>query len=92
MSLYDRDYMREGPPRSVTGMVREITAFQVIFGINVAVFILQFVFETGWVRNPRTGDLLMPLGGVSLQELSRGNVWTLFTYMFVHGSVGLSHR
>ncbi len=88
MSLYDRDYMREGPPRSVTGMVREITAFQVIFGINVAVFILQFVFETGWVRNPRTGDLLMPLGGVSLQELSRGNVWTLFTYMFVHGSVG----
>ena len=88
MSLYDRDYMREGPPRSVTGMVREVTAFQVIFGINVAVFILQFVFETGWVRHPRTGDLFMPLGGVSLQELTRGNVWTLFTYMFVHGSVG----
>jgi len=88
MSLYDRDYMREGPPRSVTGMVREVTAFQVIFGINVAVFILQFVFETGWVRNPRTGDLFMPLGGVSLEELTRGNVWTLFTYMFVHGSVG----
>lgn len=86
MSLYDRDYMREGPPRSVAGMVREFTAFHVIFGINVAVFLMQFLFETGGVRHPRTGDY-MPLGGVSVDELTRGNVWTLLTYMFVHGSV-----
>lgn len=86
MSLYDRDYMREGPPRSVAGMVREFTAFHVIFGINVAVFLMQFLFETGGVRHPRTGDY-MPLGGVSVDELTRGNVWTLITYMFVHGSV-----
>lgn len=87
MSLYDRDYMREGPPRSVAGMVRGLTAFQVIFGINLAVFVMQFVFETGWVRHPLTGEMYMPLGGVSVHELMRGNVWTLFTYMFVHGSV-----
>ncbi len=87
MALYDRDYMREGSPRSVSGMVRGLTAFQVILGINFAVFIMQFVFETGWVRHPRTGELFMPLGGVSVDELTRGNVWTLFTYMFVHGSV-----
>ncbi len=87
MALYDRDYMREGPQRSLTGMVRELTAFQVILGINVAVFLIQFVFEIGWVRHPLTGDLFMPLGGVSVHELTRGNVWTLFTYMFVHGSV-----
>ena len=86
MALYDRDYMREGSPRSVYGMVRGLTAFQVIFGINVAVFIMQFVFETGGVGHPRTGEY-MPLGGVSVDELTHGNVWTLFTYMFVHGSV-----
>ena len=86
MSLYDRDYMREGTRRSVTGIVREFTAFHVIFGINVAVFLMQFLFETGGVRHPRTGEY-MPLGGVSVDELMRGNVWTLFTYMFVHGSV-----
>ena len=87
MALYDRDYMREGPPRSVAGMVREITAFQVIFGINIAVFLMQFVFEVGWLQHPLTGERLMPLGGVSVHELTRGNVWTLFTYMFVHGTV-----
>lgn len=87
MSLYDRDYMREVPPRSVAGMAREFTAFQVILGINIAVFVMQFVFETGWARHPLTGEMYMPLGGVSVQELMRGNIWTLFTYMFVHGSV-----
>jgi membrane associated rhomboid family serine protease len=85
MALHDRDYMREttsDPQR------RGFTAFQIIFGINVAVFVMQFVFETGWLRHPLTNELLMPLGGVSAHELGRGNVWTLFTYMFVHGSVG----
>ncbi len=86
MSLYDRDYMREGPPRSVAGMVREFTAFHVILGINIAVFVMQFVFDTGWVRHPLTGEKYMPLGGVSVHELMHGNLWTLFTYMFVHGS------
>ena len=89
MSLYDRDYMREGPSRSATGMVRKLTAFHVILGINVAVFLMQFVFETGWVRYPLTGEMYMPLGGVSVQELMHGKLWTLFTYMFVHG--GLVH-
>ncbi|WP_395747387.1 rhomboid family intramembrane serine protease [Prosthecobacter sp.] len=87
MALYDRDYMREGPPRSVAGMVRRLSAFQVILGINVVVFIMQFVFETGWLYHPRTGEPWMPLGGVSVNELALGNVWTLFTYMFVHGGI-----
>ena len=85
MPLHDRDYMREttsDPER------RRFNAFQILFGINVAVFVMQFVFETGWLRHPLTDELLMPLGGVSAHELGRGNVWTLFTYMFVHGSVG----
>jgi membrane associated rhomboid family serine protease len=85
MALHDRDYMREttsDPER------RRFTAFQILFGINVAVFVMQFVFERGWLRHPLTDELLIPLGGVSAHELGRGNVWTLFTYMFVHRSVG----
>lgn len=89
MALSDRDYMRdEAPQRSFTRMLRDLTAFQIILGVNIAVFVMQFVFETGWLRHPLTGELLMPLGGVSVHELARGNVWTLLTYMFVHGSVG----
>ncbi|MCF7786598.1 MAG: rhomboid family intramembrane serine protease [Prosthecobacter sp.] len=87
MSLYDRDYMREEPPRSISGMVRDITAFHVILGINIAVFVMQFVFETGSVRHPLTGAMYLPLGGVSVDELMRGKLWTLFTYMFVHGGI-----
>jgi membrane associated rhomboid family serine protease len=87
MALYDRDYMREDSSRSFAGAVRGLTAFQIILGINVAVFLLQFVFEIGWLQHPLTGEFLMPLGGVSVHELTRGNVWTLFTYMFIHGSV-----
>ncbi len=68
--------------------LRGVTAFQVFLGINVAVFLMQFVFEVGCLRHPVTRQWLMPLGGVSLAELMHGDVWTLFTYMFVHGSVG----
>ncbi|MCB1275602.1 rhomboid family intramembrane serine protease [Prosthecobacter sp.] len=87
MALHDRDYMREDSSRSFSRTVQGLTAFQIILGLNVAVFVMQFVFEVGWLRHPLSGEVLMPLGGVSVHELARGNVWTLFTYMFVHGSV-----
>ncbi|WP_395741195.1 rhomboid family intramembrane serine protease [Prosthecobacter sp.] len=87
MALYDRDYMREGPPRFRPGIVRGISAFYVVLAINVVVFVLQFVFEIGCIRLPLTGEVYMPMGGVSVDELSRGHVWALFTYMFVHGNV-----
>lgn len=87
MSLYDRDYMREDAPGSASREAPGLTAFHVILGINVAVFVLQYVFETGWVQDPASGAA-MQMGGVSLDELARGNVWTLFSYMFVHGGVG----
>jgi membrane associated rhomboid family serine protease len=87
MALYDRDYMREGPPRPLIGLVRGLSAFYVIMAINVVVFVLQFVFEVGCIRLPLTGEVYMPKGGVSVDELSRGHVWTLFTYMFVHGNI-----
>lgn len=85
MSLDDRDYMREDPDDRAT---RGLSAFGVVLGLNAVVFVFQFIFEVGWLRHPLTGELLMPLGGVSAHELARGHVWTIFTYMFVHGSVG----
>ncbi|WP_395748425.1 rhomboid family intramembrane serine protease [Prosthecobacter sp.] len=87
MALYDRDYMRERPPRSFARSVRRIPAFYIILAINVVVFIMQFVFEIGCIRLPLTGEIYMPMGGVSVDELSLGHVWTFFTYMFVHGNV-----
>ncbi len=85
MALHDRDYMRESTTRPFW---EGITAFQVLLGLNALVFILQFVFEVGWLRDPIRDRLIMPLGGVSAHELGQGHVWTIFTYMFVHGSVG----
>ncbi len=85
MALEDRDYMRESTSREPWG---GITAFQVLLGLNALVFIFQFVFEIGWLRDPIRNRLIMPLGGVSANELGQGHVWTIFTYMFVHGSVG----
>lgn len=87
MALDDRDYMREAPQRSLTRTVREFTAFQIILGLNIVVFVLQYLFEVGSIRHP-LNDEVIPLGGVSVHELSQGKVWTLFTYMFVHGSLG----
>lgn len=63
------------------------SAFQIIFGLNIAMFVFQQVFGLGLVDVPNTNYQTL-WGGVSLDELSRGHFWTLFTYMFVHGSVG----
>ncbi|MDZ4402593.1 rhomboid family intramembrane serine protease [Prosthecobacter sp.] len=87
MALSDRDYMREAPHRPLTRMLRDLTAFQIVLGINIAVFVMQYVFETGVLRHPLHGETI-PLGGVSIDELARGHLWTLLTYMFVHGSLG----
>lgn len=84
MPIHERDYMREDTARQGPW---GITAFHVILGLNIAVFVFQYVFEIGSIRHPLSGDVL-PLGGVSAYELSQGRLWTLITYMFVHGSLG----
>lgn len=87
MSLYDRDYMRAGPA-PFGERVRGMNAFHVVVFLNIAVFVFQWLFEIGWQTDPLTGENVMPLGGVSLHELAQWHAWTLFTYMFVHGSLG----
>lgn len=80
MSVYDRDYMRPARFPWRFGNSRW-DAFTVVFWLNIAVFVCQYVF--GWLR-----DSTGPMGGVSLELLSEGRVWTIFTYMFVHDSLG----
>ncbi len=80
--------MRAEPQGSAPAWLPRWNAFQWVFAANVAVFVLQWLFRIGWVEDPLSGRALMPMGGVSLDALTRGQVWTLATYMFVHGSPG----
>lgn len=84
MSVDDRDYMK---PSSSTWKVKGVqwNAFRIVFWLNIAVFTCQYVFS--WGMDSSSGQLL-PQGGVSLDLLTEGKVWTLFTYMFVHGDLG----
>lgn len=84
MSIHERDYMRAAPVRPG---LRGVTAFQVFLGLNIAVFVMQYVFVIGAIQHPVTGKVF-PFGGVSMHELAQGKIWTLLTYMFVHGSLG----
>lgn len=82
MALHDRDYMRENTSRAPWG---GITAFHVLLGLNSLVFVLQYVF--GQFGQMWQGSFY-PYGGISADALGRGQVWTVFSYMFVHGSLG----
>jgi membrane associated rhomboid family serine protease len=67
-------------------------AVHTIIALNVLVFIVQYYlgYATGKQLDPHTGEIMhIGLGGVSLDGLRGGQVWTPFTYMFVHG--GLMH-
>ena len=84
MALYDREYMRDDEP-TLQERLRRISAFQWFFGANIVVFIAQFLLEIGATHE---GSQFVPQGAVSIAALTQGQVWTPFTYMFVHGSVG----
>lgn len=84
MALYDRDYMRDDEP-TFSERLRRISAFHWFFWANIAVFIAQFLFGIGASMK---GGQFIPGGGLSIEGLTSGQVWTPFTYMFVHGSVG----
>jgi membrane associated rhomboid family serine protease len=84
MSVYDRDYMKPSSPSWNLKGVRW-NAFRIVFWLNIAVFICQYML--GWGME-NSGGQVLPKGGVSLDLLSEGHVWTLFSYMFVHGGLG----
>ena len=84
MPVSDRDYMRDDfPRRSSSGARQPVSAFKWTMILISAVFVAQFGF--GWLADH---GRFMPWGGVSVRSLAEGHVWTIITYMFVHGSVG----
>lgn len=87
MPLYDRDYMRDQPPRrrSVKSWLPQWTALHWIIAVNVAVFFVQHVLGFGWAADPLVPSVRgLPLGGASLDALLEGQVWTIVTCLFVH--------
>jgi membrane associated rhomboid family serine protease len=80
MALSDRDYMRETP----RGMLRGPTAFQVFIALNLAVFVIQHGFH---LFGQTWKGVFYPFGGISIEALARGQVWTLFSHSFVHGDL-----
>jgi membrane associated rhomboid family serine protease len=82
MPLYDRDYMRpDSAPRPQPWFVRW-TPLHWIIAVNVVVFCLQHLGFDVWVR--KIDGQIIEDGGVSIEALVSGKVWTMFTYMFVH--------
>ena len=63
-----------------------MAALHWIIGANIAVFVMQYVFEIGW-DDGGPFQKGWPMGGVSREALADGRVWTLATHMFVHGGV-----
>jgi len=78
MGIYHRDYMRPGfQGDSQQGGSRSWSIVTLLIVINVAVYIL----------NDFSDNKLLEFGSLSWGELMSGRVWTLFTYMFLHGSI-----
>lgn len=80
MALSDRDYMRETPRASLRG----VTAFQIAIAMNVAMFVLQHGFHQ---FGQMWKGVFYPFGGISVDALARGQVWTLFSHSFVHADL-----
>jgi membrane associated rhomboid family serine protease len=88
MGLHDRDYMKDaGKFRWSEIMWPDAPTLLVI--VNVAVFLLQrfgVMSEEGFDTKARD-FVTQPWGGLSIEALLQGRVWTIFTHMFVHGGV-----
>ena len=94
MGIGDRDYMRSKNQAGVGWSRTKKTGFfqrgifsrgpvELICTICICVFILQYVFRFGWVTGMGQE---YPLGATSKWLLlNEGKVWTLVTYIFVHG-------
>ncbi|MCB1225054.1 MAG: rhomboid family intramembrane serine protease [Verrucomicrobiales bacterium] len=82
MSLTDRDFMRPG---GHSWQMPQWTTFHSLFWLIVVVAILQHGLGWGMMTIISSeGTTRLPIGGVSLETLSEGRIWTMFTFMFVH--------
>jgi membrane associated rhomboid family serine protease len=82
----DRDYLRSKPAEPPARPWRWPSALSVLIAANVIVCCLQL--GLGWAVTIDSAGTVMPQGGVSVDALSGGRVWTLLTTLFVHVSLG----
>lgn len=86
MGSYDRDYMRgnqgggSGYRDSYSNETHNV--IWILIGINVVVFFAGWIVPNVFYESGR-----LPNGYLNLPKLMEGEVWRLFTYPFVHGSV-----
>jgi membrane associated rhomboid family serine protease len=86
--LYDREYMRD-KRRSALESLLLPDPVKLLLIVNVVVFVLQHGFLIGAGRHPFAGggESVDPWGGLSIDALREGRVWTVVTHLFVHGSI-----
>lgn len=87
MGIYHRDYMRPGfEGKSPSNGPRSWSVVTWLIVINVVVYALQWVIAPDFFLIEKRGEWI-PRGSLSWDELKAGKVWTLVTYMFLHGSL-----
>ncbi len=89
MALDDRDYMKETGTRRWSEVMWPDPVTTIVV-VNVVVFLLQRlgIFGSDQIFDPSTREYVtQPWGGLSINALAEGRVWTLFTHLFVHASV-----
>ena len=104
MGIYDRDYYRGEGPSYLGSFLERGRACKWLIGINVVVFIVQMVTRVAVHQSGLDGDELaryMPLyeDGAFTKALwldpnrvLSGEVWRLFTSMFLHDTQGMPYH
>jgi len=97
VGIGDRDYMRsedlggigfrknKKKPINPLGRINPVKG---ICFICIVTFLVQFLFGMGWVEGSKNFPMGYPLGATSKSLLFEdGQIWTLITYIFVHGDI-----
>jgi membrane associated rhomboid family serine protease len=86
MGIYDREYYRKDGPGFLSSLTGRGQVCRWLIGINVAVFVLQFLTADRDAVGP-----LVNLLTLDVEKVLHGEVWRLLTYAFVHDPGFLLH-
>jgi len=87
MGIYDREYYRRTGPRYLDALGISGTACKWLIGINVVVFVLQFLTRTREFPQGLAADFL----GLKPENVLHGELWRLLTYAFLHDTSTWQH-
>ena len=95
MGIGDRDYMRSDDPVGVSFKKRKSHSplfpsnpVKAICTICIITFVIQYLFGIGWVKDSNIYPGEYPVGATGKSLLfSEWQLWTLITYIFVHGDI-----